>query len=182
MLLSITCNGACRLNQADRKLVTSKYRVDTRTIKDAITNPSGNTYQYTYDDPTSNYSDQNCATTSTLYGDECTEFRGNALTREIGPVGSNGDRRSTITLYSQSDEQKGNPVARMVGTNEYSESFLSSSISSYSSNWEIPDPKSLPIARPQGWRPGIENGLLGHKLGRDALSAKGFLYLTMKPC
>ena len=151
LLLSITCNGACRLNQADRKLVTSKYRVNTRTVKDAITNPTGNVYQYTYDDPTTNYSDQDCYTTSTLYGDECTEFRGNALAREIGPAGSNGDRRATITWYSQSDEQKGNPIASMAGTNEYNESFLFTNLSSYSAYWEIPNPNNyLSMERKDG--------------------------------
>jgi hypothetical protein len=151
LLLSITCNGACRLNEANRKLVTSKYRVNTRMVKDAITNPTGNIYQYTYDDPTTNYSDQDCYTTSLLYGDECTEFRGNAFAREIGPAGSNGDRRSTITWYSQSDEQKGNPIASLVGTNELNESFLSSNISSYASTWVIPNPNNyLSMERKDG--------------------------------
>jgi hypothetical protein len=85
----------------------------------------GYTTNYAYDDAGSNDAERSEAVAGEgeLYDPAYTEYRGNAMVRETGPLGTDGQQRVTTTWYYQDDQRKGQSQGSLVGTQSFSDSF-----------------------------------------------------------
>jgi RHS repeat-associated protein len=133
--------GGLRINRAELWLDPTRYRVTGRTLTDS--SPGGQTYAYTYeyDDAATNDAEHSAAVAGhvggqdDLYQDAYSDYRGNAMSREIGPLGSDGNRLVSTTWYQQDDRLKGAASVTMAGTQSYRQQFNSTLWSDYSSEW-----------------------------------------------
>jgi RHS repeat-associated protein len=139
--LMIYCQN-CLVGKFDVTMLTARYRVVSRTIVDDVTDTS-QTFSYEYDEAATNDPAHSAAVAAEdpdddndLYADPYTDYRGSAMSREIGPVGTDGTRRITTTWYAQDDDKKGQSVASMVGTRDFYQQFESTSWSTYDPDWD----------------------------------------------
>lgn len=108
------------INQMKVQLLTSVYRVKSRTIEDGNNNTSSEKYEYAYsggavndsghlDHPCSDEELEATPPTCQQYSEKYSEFRGFSEVTETAP-----DGRVTITTYHQSDTLKGRPQSIIV--------------------------------------------------------------------
>ena len=118
-----TTNGGLRIVNLVLKLMPTRYRVSTRTLGDTTPGGQSSVYTYEYDDAATNDGHSAAVAAGALHPDPPTqdlytpayaEYRGNAMSREIGPVGSDGQQRVTTTWYHQDDDQKGRSSLSLV--------------------------------------------------------------------
>jgi RHS repeat-associated protein len=135
--------GGLRIVNAVLKLMPTRYRVSARTVTDTRPGaPPAAVYSYEYDGAATNDAEHSLAVKNEtpgvddLYVDAYAQYRGNALSREIGPLGTDGKQRVTTTWYHQDDQQKGLSSVSMVGVRSYAEQFTSTSWATYDPAWD----------------------------------------------
>ncbi len=126
----IKCDN-CLVESITFKLLPTHYRVTARRVRESLTGQDY-TFSYEYDDAATNDTEHSAAVDSggVLYDPAYTEYRGNAMVRETGPAGTDGQQRVTTSWFYQDDERKGGSQGSMVGTKSFSDAF-----DSLNGNW-----------------------------------------------
>jgi hypothetical protein len=144
MRLYINCPGGCVMADFHATALTTRYRVTRRTLSEAKNGRSG-VFNYEYDDPATNDTRHSQAVIDKVgcssegdddtcrYDSQYGEFRGHAMTSEVGP-----DGRVTTTYYHQDDARKGRPSWQFVSTRSFRDAFGGLN----SSNWTFSHPNS----------------------------------------
>ncbi len=138
----VVSSDGVRIVNIGAKLRVTRYRVNTKTISDTQTGQS-NTFTYEFDGAATNdfvhsYAvSQHISEHDDLYNEALSGYRGNSMAREIGPIGSDGNRSVVTSWYYQDDDLVGNTSLSMVGRRDFSQSFENTTISSYDSDWDF---------------------------------------------
>ena len=101
--------------------VATRYRVQTKTVTDQVTNLSS-TVTYKYDEPATNDAahSEYIANNTDYYDKPYTQFLGHAMTQAIQPGG-----QVNTTFYNQGDHRRGMPSAQLVHTQDFFDDFAS---------------------------------------------------------
>ena len=153
----------CQSCYVDSFMITrlpTRYRVLSQTIADTITSQSNQT-SYQYDGAATNDAEHSSAvqqrtTVNDMWGLPYQEPRGQAMVREIAPV-VDGAQKVTTTWYHQDDDFKGQAHTTMVGTQSFSDSFLTLDTTKWAfsspNNYQVIERKSGDEAI-KNWSPG----------------------------
>jgi RHS repeat-associated protein len=141
MLLS---SVGSKMTEYQLHLVPLRYRVVEKKIYDGST-PTPQIYNFRYDEAATNDKPHSSdASTSLPYYDPYSQFRGHAMIQEIGPLGSDGQRRVTTTWFYQDDLRNGRISNSLTGTQSFFDGFEALNSSDWSSN---PGSGSLVVSR-----------------------------------